>query len=235
MESSIVAAKDFFQNLTPAAKTTVTEVLWGLKQLAALIMITSSDGETMEGLYRPEMGVKLSIDPRIPKPQELYRDCAYSQVDRLLEWNVCPPVVPWALDETDKGVVRPYWPQAKNLRVDELTRTLNSSPEYWTKVAVLDYICAVVDRELNDVLVVNGVPQVVDSGLSFVKGEKFPCQSFLVRKYMKDIPLGKEIVRNLSQLSLDSLSMALIGLVPSTVIPDVLQRSQKLLKKGCII
>lgn len=52
------------------------------------VMVEMGNGDYIfDALYRPEAGVTLTLDPRVPKPQELYRDVAYHRVDRLLGWG----------------------------------------------------------------------------------------------------------------------------------------------------
>ncbi len=229
---TISQSREFFAKLAADTKASVVSVLCGLKQTAALVKI-NSQGQEITGLYRPEHGVRISLDPRIPKPQELKRDIAYHLVDSALGWNLSAPVKQLTLGPGDSGVVRPYWHQAQSLPVFD--HHLDERVGFWKKVAVLDYCCGVVDRNLNDVLLVDGEILVIDSGLSFVEGKNFTVQNSFIRDQLQGQPLGEEIVHDLAGLATLDLMYKLEDLVPSSSISSLIQRMRNLVESQVII
>ncbi|HEX9805060.1 MAG TPA: hypothetical protein VGA67_05235, partial [Candidatus Dojkabacteria bacterium] len=149
----------------------VVEVLTGLKQVCLVIKFHLDNKEILT-LYRPENTLLVSIDPSIPKPQELYNDCAFSQQCNLLGWDQFLPVIPWSLDETDKGVIRPFLENVKQLEIFNFHQKalLSSDPVFWKTIAVADYVFGIGDRVCNDFLLSKEGTKVVDNGFSFLPG-----------------------------------------------------------------
>lgn len=206
------------------------EVLYGMKQLAMII----GDG-CQEYLFRPEDGVKLTIDTRVPKKKELYRDVAYTRIDQSLGWNISLPVSPFEFDG-EKGVIRPYFRNANNIKLFEINdRLFQKNPNFWTKVAVLDYMCGVIDRTVNDILIVNGQYKVIDSGLSFVDGKEFSVQNAFVRKYLTGNQIDKNIIQDLKALSMRKLEKNTRGLIENKQRLWTMRRKQVLINNGIVV
>ncbi|KKQ74169.1 MAG: hypothetical protein US96_C0039G0005 [Candidatus Woesebacteria bacterium GW2011_GWB1_38_5b] len=132
-------------------------VIRSQKQLG-LVVEYGYCGEKQKGLYRPEKAVFRNLDTRIPYPSEIYRDVTYHLVDKLLGWNISVPITPWVLKERDKGVLRKYWDKVDTWQNYHYSRDMMNynDRDFWTKTAVLDYICGVIDRNANDVLFITG-------------------------------------------------------------------------------
>jgi len=213
----------------------IEQVLPSMKQLALIVELETDQG-LIKGLYRPETGVKLSLDSRIPKPEELYRDVAYHQVDKMLGWDVSLPVVEWALNDGDHGVLRPYFDNVETMEIYHYKKgELLKNKYFWTRVAVLDYICGVVDRTYNDILIINQQHWVIDSGLSFVNGKDFLCQNCLVRDVLKGVELNSEILEDLKSIRWHDLTQNVMGLVPDESIGWLIERARKIIDVGKVI
>lgn len=177
----------------------VVEVLLGMKQISLVVKFNVS-GEEMYTLYRPEDGVRVSICPDIPKPEELYRDCAFSEICNSVGWNFVLPVIPWRLDEESVGVLRPFYKNASLMNVYDFRKEklLGKDASFWKKIAVMDYIFGVGDRVNNDFLLTDDGIKMVDSGLSFLSGIDIPLNSSVVRRALEGEELRGEV--NSSQL-----------------------------------
>jgi hypothetical protein len=168
----------------------MVEVIQGMKQVAVVVRLEGNKQETF-GLYRPERGLMLTLDQRIPKPMELYRDCAYSEMCRKLGWDQVAPVYPWQVDENDKGVIRPYWREIKAMQIYDFDRKrlLNENSSIWLSIAIADYVFGVTDRAANDFLVTDDGLWVVDSGLSFVSDLYFAYQNSILRESLRGVEI----------------------------------------------
>lgn len=168
----------------------IIEVLAGLKQVCLLIKFKHLGTETL-ALYRPESTLKISVDPSIPKPRELYLDCAFSEQCSYLGWNQFLPVLPWAIDDTDKGVVRPYYRNVKQLNIYQFRRSylLSQNPFFWKTIAVADYVFGVGDRVSNDFLITEDGTKVVDSGFSFINRLNLDPNLSIIRKNLEGEPI----------------------------------------------
>lgn len=224
--------KELGQTLSEAKLHRKIGVLGNTKNLA-LVIETTVGGEILECLYRPENGVRLTLDPRIPKPEEIYRDSAYTRVDRLLGWNVSLPVEPWSIDNEDKGVISPFERTGKPLNHWNYKEKLQYYADFTLKLATLDYICAVTDRAPNDILEVGNGLKVVDSGLSFVEGIDFISQNTIARDIAKDGELSRDILDDLQKLNAN-LENITAGLLDPHLIKWVVLRKEKLLNTGLI-
>lgn len=164
----------------------LVELVQGIKQLAIVVKFNQED-QDLFGLYRPEQGIKISIDPRIPKPKELYLDCAFSELCQSLGWDHVAPVFEWTLNEKDKGVIRPYWKEVQQYQVYNFKREslLKQNSTLWKTIAVGDYIFGVGDRVANDFLQTSEGLKLVDSGLSFLSGLDFQYQQSIIRDNLK--------------------------------------------------
>lgn len=227
---------DFEQFISKTPISSAVEVIPYLKQIALVVKLDNGS-EIREGLYRSESGFRITVDPRIPRPQELYRDIAYHKVDNLLGWDTTLPVVFWEMSETDRGVMRPYIRNAGIFQSYQINMDLfNKDMDYWMKVAVLDYICAVTDRVYNDFLILpSGSIKTMDSGLSFVEGLNFVCQTSCVRNILKGQNIDESILTDLEKLSFENLDANVNGLVNNKLIDFVLQRTDILLVEKRIL
>ena len=188
MEYELWSRKEFV-NTVPFK---VIEVIADQSQTSLVIQFGTNTN--LLGLYRPEKGLGLSIDPRIPKPKELYLDCAFSEQCRLLGWTHVAPVFPWQLDAEDKGVIRPYWPVIKNMEIYHFNRQslLKNDPKLWKKIAIADYVFGLADRVSNDFLVTKDGLIVIDSGFSFLPEIDFVYQHSLVRDNLRGESLSND-------------------------------------------
>lgn len=204
----------------------VVEVLTGLKQVCLKVKVVF---EGVEGicLFRPEKTLKLTPDLRVPLPQELYRDIAYYKVCQLLGWDVAAPIMPWELNPQTKGVLRPYWPDISSVMPYSLREYVNNSDRlFWQRVACLDYLCGVIDRNANDILLIqpDNQPIVVDSGLSFVEDLNFVYDKSDVRDYLRHADLDSSICTDIASLTFAQVSQATAGFIDHAAIDHLLQR-----------
>lgn len=221
----------------------VIEALVGLQQMVLILEFPIGElGSTSKALFRPEETLHFPVDYRVPVPQELYRDVAYHHINALLGWQVSAPVIPWKLDENDKGVLRPYWNDVKTMQIYNFQREALAADLFWQKAAVLDYICSVIDRTYNDVLLVNDktVPEgkvLVDSGVSFVPGTEFVVQQSLIRTVLKDVRINPIIINDLAKLNLNHLLQdpVLCSYLTSEEIGWIMKRVKKVLAAGIVI
>ncbi|MBI2326079.1 hypothetical protein HYU91_01700 [Candidatus Collierbacteria bacterium] len=178
------------------------EVVTGLKSLT-VVMALDCDGREVLGLYRPESGIRLSVDPRIPKPSELYRDVEYSRMCREIGWEIAAPVFSWRLSEEDRGVIRPYWRQVTKIEVYNFRRDLllNNDSYYWLRIAMADYVFGVGDRVSNDFLVTDDGLMVVDSGFSYLPGLEFVGQQSIVRETLRGESIPEQLMNELRLFS----------------------------------
>ena len=213
----------------------LVEVLPTMKHTALVVEMRNGMGSS-ECLYRPEKGVSLTLDVRIPKPQELYRDVAYHRVDQVIGWGVSVPVVPLTLEGIGKGVLRPYYMDVKRMEVYHFTRDrLMRDADFWIRAAVLDYVCGVVDRTANDVLVIDGNPWLVDSGLSFVDGLEFVCHHSQIRDTLRGIQIGDTISSELAELKNESLSPRLTKLIRADSMAWLIKRTSRILEAQTVL
>lgn len=210
-----------------------TEVVQGFKSVALVISLSTDEGGVF-GLYRPESGIRLSVDPRIPKPSELYRDVEYSRMCRDIGWDVAAPVFPWQLKDGDMGVIRPYWRQTKNMEVYHFKRDLllGSGTAFWIKVAIADYVFGIGDRVSNDFLITGDGLFVVDSGFSYLPGLEVVGQQSIVRETI--------IGENIPEKMLDDLKLFFRKPVQSIYLAGdetfwIGQRIQRILEVGKVI
>jgi hypothetical protein len=236
---SEVAEKKYipsFRALERAKLNKVVEVIPSMKQTAMIVEV-ECEANLIECLYRPEKGIRLSLDPRVPKPQELTRDVAYHRLDRFLGWNLSLPVVFWSLEQGDRGVLRPYIRKVEKMEIFHFTkeRLRGKNQDFWLKAAVLDYVCGVVDRGSNDVLIVGGQPRLIDSGLSFVPYENFPVQQSLIRERLKGERLEERILADLERLDLKGIASATIKLIDEELLTWVVRRASLTLEKRRVI
>lgn len=168
-------------------------------------------GEMQKGLYRPERAVFPNLDTRVPYPSEIYRDVAYHQIDKLLGWNITVPITPWTMKEDDKGVLRQYWDNVDTWQDYHYSQDNMNDRDFWTKTAVLDYVCGVVDRNPNDILFITGTAdkKVADSGLSFVDELDFTSQHSRVREELSGQPIKENILNDLAIITTSNLSSVL--------------------------
>jgi hypothetical protein len=197
-------------------------------------------------MFRSENTMKFQTDIRVPIPQELYRDVAYHEVDSLLGWDVSAPVIPWEVrklnGEIEKGVLRPYWDEVTNMQIYDFKRgaLLQDMDNFWQKVALLDYVCAVIDRTYNDILKIPHalVPSgrvVIDSGLSFVEGIEFITQQSLIRQALKGDAVDPQLLDDLSKLDENHLYSEISPYVNDAEIDAVIDRIEKILQEGVIL
>lgn len=215
----------------------IVEVVTGLKQVCLKVRVCI-DGVEGLGLFRPEETLKLTPDPRIPIPEEIYRDVAYFRVDQLLDWNVSAPIVPWELKPGKPGVLRPYWPNINKVQPYDTSRErLMEKGIFWQHLAVLDYICAVIDRSANDIMRVQPENQevVIDSGLSFVDGLEFVTQHSVIRSALAGVPLDLSIIEDLAYISEQDLKCRVGEFLNQEAIDFVMARIQQLLTKQVVL
>ncbi len=224
------------EEINNAKPPSVVEIFGGMKQ-TAIILRSDIKGQMIEFLYRPEKGVILSLDPRIPSPQELYRDIAYHKMDEILGWNLSAPVIEWRLGTEHKGVLRPYWRNIGKMEWYDFRRENLVNNDFWIKVAVLDYICGTVGRSSNDVLIVKGRPVLVDSGLSFVDGLNFVCQGSLIRERLSGAELPTKVLSDLKSLKgkSEEIKKQISQFVNSSQIEWVLKRAESVSNNGVVI
>ncbi len=217
-------------------KVSPKSVITGMKHIALLLDV-ESHGKHGVCLYRPEKGTKLELDTRVPVPSEIYRDVAYHNIDAFLGWGVSAPVIPWQLKEEDKGVLRPYWIDAEAVDVYHTCRDFfNEQYDFWIKVAVLDYICGVVDRAPNDLLDIDTNKFVViDSGLSFVEGLDFPYQLSIVRDAMKNAPIPDFLLNKLAHLPIEKVIKKNDGLIGESEVCWMYQRINQIISQKVIL
>ena len=222
-------------NLSEAQLVRALEVRSDFKNLA-VILEYSLDGKTYQGLYRPQKYVRFTPDDRVPVPQELSRDVAYSQLDRQLNWHVSLPVVPWSIKEGDQGVLRPYLPDAKTQQHYYYENQANlASDYYWLQVAILDYLAAVVDRNAGDILFNQHDRHVIDSGLSFVSGEDFEVDRSLIRDAVKGTRIPFSLLRAVELLGETNLESLFKETLPEEAVYWLRQRIQKTLETETIL
>lgn len=174
-----------FSEAVNLSRYEVAEVILGFKQ-TALIINFELGNRILQTLFRPESGLRVSIDSEIPKPEELYRDCAFSEICNELDLEFVPLVVPWCLD-SEKGVLRQYWKSVRVLQPYQLDKQYLLSIDggnIWKKMAVVDYVLGVADRVANDILITDSGVRVVDSGYSFVPGVDLGREMSCIRKVM---------------------------------------------------
>lgn len=176
----------------------VVEGLSGLKNVSVVVALDCGESEVL-GLYRPEKGIQLSVDPRIPKPSELYRDAEFTRMCREIGWNFVAPVIPWQLEEGDRGVIRPYWRQITKMEVYNFHRNLllNNESLFWLRVALTDYVFGVGDRVSNDFLITDDGLMVVDSGFSYLPGLEFVGQQSIVREALEGENIPDQLLSEL--------------------------------------
>jgi len=195
---------EVWENSNRLAKTRgrVVEVLSGLKSVSVVVALDCDGGEVL-GLYRPEGGVHLSVDPRIPKPSELYRDAEYARMCRKVGWYFTAPVIPWRLNEGDMGVIRPYWRGVTKMEVYNFRRDilLNNDSLFWMRVALADYIFGVGDRVSNDFLITDNGLMVIDSGFSYLPGLEFVGQQSIVREVLGGENIPEQLMNELRLFS----------------------------------
>ncbi len=205
---------EVWENSDRFAKTRgrVVEVLSGLKGVSAVVAL-DCDGVEVLGLYRPEGGIHLSVDPRIPKPSELYRDVEYTRMCGEVGWNFTAPVLPWQLKEGDKGVIRPYWQQVTKMEVYNFRRDLllNNDSLFWLRVALVDYVFGVGDRVSNDFLITDDGLMVVDSGFSYLSGLEFVGQQSIVRDALEGENIPERLMNELRSFSEKPLCSGYLG------------------------
>lgn len=213
----------------------VVEVITGLKQVSLIIKIYNYQ-EEMLALYRPESTIKVSIDPSIPKPLELYLDCAFSQQCQLLGWSQFLPVIPWSLDETDKGVVRPYWRDVKTLNIYNFNKStlLATEPTFWKTIAIADYVFGIGDRVSNDFLLTDDGIKIADNGFSFLSGIDLPTNLSIIREKLAGVSIASD------QDILTALSTILSNISNQDYLSDenkywVIQRVKNTLSQRVII
>lgn len=187
-------ARSGFSEVVFSSTGEVVEVISGMKQTSLIVKFNVS-GEEFYALYRPEDGIRVSICPEIPKPEELYRDCAFSEICNSVGWNFVLPVIPWRLDEESVGVLRPFLKSAGSMNVYDFRKDqlLRKDANFWKKIAVMDYIFGVGDRVSNDFLVTDSGIKVIDSGISFLPGLDISLLSSIVRSALVGEKLGDEI------------------------------------------
>ena len=194
----------FSEELLSSTPYEIVEALPGLKSLALIIKFHKENGDSF-GLYRPEQGVMLSVDPRIPKPRELYLDCAFSDQCLSLGWDHVVPVYEWSLEEGDRGVIRPYWPKVGQMQIYHFKKEklLAGDAHLWKQIAVADYVFGVGDRVSNDFLVTEDGIKVADSGYSFLPGLDFVGQQSIVRECLlgESIESDEQLLSDLEKIS----------------------------------
>lgn len=212
----------------------VVEVRTGFKNLSIILEMEGSQG-LFEALFRPEQGVSVSWDPRIPKPQELYRDCAFHLLDRCLGWSITAPVVPFNSNQVGKGVVRPYWRSATVLQDYEVVPTMVGE-DFFMKAAILDFIGGVIDRNHNDILLIDdGSHILIDSGLSFVKGAGFIAQKSIFRERVNGKSIPEYLLNGICLLDRRSLVRALRSYVGPGEVDSCMARMELIKKRECIL
>jgi len=225
---------------TTPTLTKVVEVVHGLKQIALVVKVQLGGVEGL-ALYRPEKTLKISPDIRVPLPEELYRDVAYSRLDQFLGWNVAAPVIPWQIKPGDTGVLRPYWPNITKVEEYEISlENLQADLAFWQKVAILDYLTGVVDRNANDMILVGDNHQkvILDSGLSFVDGVNFVVQQSVVRETLQGTIIMPKLLKELSKICTKDIVANIGDLFPQTasqMANQVMRRGENLLTKEIII
>lgn len=227
-------ARSGFSEVVFSSTGEVVEVISGMKQTSLIVKFNVS-GEEFCALYRPEDGIRVSICPEIPKPEELYRDCAFSEICNSVGWNFVLPVIPWRLDEESVGVLRPFLKSAGSMNVYDFRKDqlLRKDANFWKKIAVMDYIFGVGDRVSNDFLVTDSGIKVIDSGISFLPGLDISLLSSIVRSALVGEKLGDEI--NPGQLL--QIKEAVYG---NQFLADenknwVYKRIEKVLREGVVI
>lgn len=212
----------------------VVEVLLGMKQISLVVKFSVS-GEELYALYRPEDGVRVSICPDIPKPEELYRDCAFSDICNSVGWNFVLPVIPWRLDEESVGVLRPFYKNAGAMKVYDFRKEqlLRKDASFWKKIAVMDYIFGVGDRVSNDFLVTDSGIKVVDSGISFLPGLDMSPQASILRASLEGEKLTGEI--DPGQLFLVKEAVSVNKFLTEENKNWVYKRIEKVLRDGVVI
>ncbi len=216
----------------------IISVETGMKQVVLIVEVQTNDKIT-KCLYHPEKGVALDIDPRIPRPQELYRDVAFHRIDNLLGWNITAPVIPWKLKDGDVGTLRPYWEKIHKMEIYHFTReNLIKNKYFWIKAAILDYICGVVDRTPNDILILeNSNPEttvIVDSGLSFVPEENIVNQSSVIRNALISESIPQNLLDDLRH-AVPQIYSQISQFVDQKSMSYVLTRIQNILEQKIII
>lgn len=204
-----------------------------MKQIAFVIRINSSNSEATECLFRFEEGVTLTLDPRIPKPQELYRDVAFHRIDKILDWNLTAPIEEWNLDKM-KGVIRPYYQEIRHLMSYKIKQQVEFR-DFLLKTAIMDYTCGVTDRNISDILLVNNNPVLVDSGLSFVDGTDFVCQASEIRKCFFGETIPFSVLGALSKLNEKIILDNTSNLLTQQQIQQILARNERIVERGVII
>lgn len=212
----------------------ILEVRDGMKQLAFIVEM-KSDGNKFECLYRFEKGLLLELDPRIPKPQELYRDVVYHRIDRALGWNLTAPVIPWSLNKDCNGVLRPYWRNAGTMEIYQVDKNAIDNIEFWTKAAVLDYICGIVDRQPNDILILEDRLVLVDSGLSFVSGIDFVYHRSFIREKFQGVKLSTDIVSDLTSLLNNGIVQDASQFINESQQTWMLQRAKRVVNENLVL
>lgn len=222
----------YFGDIEHSSLQELISVLTGMKQTAFILRINISDRQT-DCLFRFEDGIMLTLDSRVPKPQELYRDVAFHNIDNILGWNITAPVKLWKFDN-HKGVIRPYYKDVKHFDSYQINNN-SDFRDFFLKTAILDYICGVVDRNSNDILIVDGKPVLVDSGLSFVEGVSFYSQISQIRKKFIDTIIPNNLIQDLQAFNKDDASWNVSQLLNKKQIQDVKTRVDNLLAKRIII
>lgn len=222
----------FYKSVEQSSSQEIVSVLSGMKQTAFILRVHSNNKHT-DCLFRFEDGITLTLDSRIPKPQELYRDVAFHNIDYILGWNITAPVKIWEF-ENHKGVIRPYYTDVKHFDSYQINND-SDLKDFFLKTAILDYICGVVDRNSNDVLIVNEIPILVDSGLSFVDGVNFFSQISQIRKKFIGSRIPEDLLQQLGLLTNRSNYMNVSHLLNSSQIEDVINRTKNILKIKTII
>ena len=210
-----------------------TEVLTGMKQFA--LILQSREGSSVdEYLFRPESGVRLTIDRRIPKPQELDRDVVFHRVARLVGWNITLPVEPYTFED-EKGAIRPFYRNIKKIEPYELKYDSMKDSDFWVKTAVLDYMCGIVDRVSNDILIIDNQKRLVDSGLSFVEGSNFTVLNSVVRKILRGVEIDEKLLNDIFRLNWRNIKKETSGLITDQEMKWVLERRDLTLRQKKVL
>lgn len=228
-----ISPSPFQAKLQETTSQEIVEVLQGMKQIAFLLRLKASDKSTFEYLFRFEDAIKLTLDPRIPKPQELYRDIAFHRISSILDWNITIPVERWRF-EGMKGVIRPYFREARTVVPYNIKQKVDID-SFLIKSAILDYICGVVDRTYNDILIVNNVPYLVDSGLSFVDGTNFVYENSQIREISVGHQIPQTLLDDISSLNYKNVFKKTSPFLKHAQVLQILKRKEILLNKKLII
>ncbi len=227
--------KELLANVTnPPTFVRAIELIGGTKNISLVIEI-ERDGVLSPALYRPESGVRLTLDTRIPKPFELYHDCAYTALSLMLGWNITAETEPFSLSPDDSGVIRPYFHEAAT-KPHYYFESVNTS-DFWLQVAIMDYLAGVVDRTSNDILFLpDGNKKIIDSGLSFVEGDHFSSQISLLRKRFLGHQIPPHLLHDIQKIKVEDLhSLAPFLYDSQEAVGWIESRQRSLLSRGVIL